>query len=203
MGEKFMCYQARCSLYGMKYLPVTVCIPLFIAGMVLASTLEVGDVAPGFEVYEGKSVPLNSSSLKGKVLIITYETKDVLDKNKKFKDRMLDYLSEDDTHSTVAIVPVINCFKYTWPFDKYCITKVQENARTLGMRLYDDRKGTMYDDFNIRDNESNVFIVDKKGVVSYRKAGRLNDAERNDAMKLIQKLSLRKQHSTLQRPTLQ
>jgi predicted transcriptional regulator len=60
------------------------------------------------------------------------------------------------------------------------------------MRLYDDRKGTMYDDFNIRDNESNVFIVDKKGVVTYRKAGRLNDTEIDDVMKLIQKLSLRK-----------
>jgi hypothetical protein len=80
-------------------------------------------------------------------------------------------------------------FKYTWPFDKYCIIKVQENARTLGVRLYDDRKGTMYSDFNIRDNESNVFIVDKKGVVSYRKAGRLNDAEIDDVMKLLQKLA--------------
>ena len=174
----------------MKYLPIAFCVPLFIAGIALASPLKVGDVSPGFEVYGEKSVPLNSSSLKEKVLIITYETKDVVDKNKKFKDRVLDCLSGDDTRSTVAIVPVINCFKYTWLFDKYCITKVQENARTLGMRLYDDRKGTMYNDFNIRDNESNVIIVDKKGVVSYRKAGRLNDTEINDVMKLIQKLSL-------------
>lgn len=176
----------------MKYLPIAFSVPLFIAGIALASPLKVGDIAPGFEVYGEKSVPLHSSSLKGKVLIITYETKDVVDKNKKFKDRVLNYLSGDDTRSTVAIVPVINCFKYTWPFDKYCITKVQENARTLGMRLYDDRKGTMYDDFTIRDNESNVFVVDKKGIVSYRKEGRLNDAEIDDVMKLLQKLSLKK-----------
>ena len=174
----------------MKYLPIAFSVPLFIAGIAFTSSLKVGDIAPGFEVYEGKSVPLNSSSLKGKVLIITYETKEVVDKNKKFKDRVLDYLSGDDRHSTVTIVPVINCFKYTWPFDKYCITKVQENARTLGMRLYDDRKGTMYDEFNIVDNESNVIIVDKKGIVSYRKAGRLNDTEIDDVMKLLQKLAI-------------
>jgi hypothetical protein len=59
---------------------VTVCLPLFIAGIALASPLKVGDVAPGFEVYGGKSVPLNSSSLKGKVLIIIYGENDVVDK---------------------------------------------------------------------------------------------------------------------------
>ena len=57
------------------------------------------------------------------------------------------------------------------------------------MRLYDDRKGTMYDDFNIRDNESNVFVVDKKGILSYCKAGKLNDKEIDQIMKLIQKLA--------------
>jgi len=173
----------------MKYLPIAFSVSFFLAGIAFTSPLKVGDIAPGFEVYGEKSVPLNSSSLKGKVLVITYETKDVVDKNKKFKDRVLDYLSGDDKRSTVTIVPVINCFKYTWPFDKYCITKVQENARMLGMRLYDDRKGTIYDDFNIKDNESNVIIVDKKGIVSYCKEGRLNDTEIDDALKLIQKLA--------------
>jgi hypothetical protein len=113
----------------------------------------------------------------------------VVDKNKKFKDRVLDYLSGNNKSSAVAIVPVINCFNYPWPFNKFCITKVQENGRTLGIRLYDDRSGRMYEDVGIRDNESNVFVVDKKGVISYCKAGILNDKEIDQIMKLIQKLA--------------
>jgi hypothetical protein len=108
----------------MNYIPFMVCVQLFLAGMVLASPLRVGDGVPAFEVYGGKSVPLNSWSLKGKVLIITYETKDVVDKNKKFKDRVLEYLSGNDKRSTVAIVPVINCFNPEFAVAICCSLKI-------------------------------------------------------------------------------
>jgi len=142
---------------------------------------------------QGHIVPhhfLNSSSLKGKVLIITYETKDVVDKNKAFKDRVLELYSTDDSKSqSVRIVPIINCFKYVWPFKKYCIKKTRENARSLGIRLYYDKSGKMYDDFGMKDDESNVFVVDKNGIVSYFKEGQLNDNEIVHVLKLIHELA--------------
>ena len=67
--------------------------------------------------------------------------------------------------------------------------KTQENARSLGIRLYYDKSGKMYDDFGMKNDESNVLIVDKNGMVSYFKEGQLNDNEIGKAMKLIHELA--------------
>ena len=113
----------------MKYLTVAICVQFTLAAMVFASSITIGDAAPEFEVYSIHSSPLHSSSLKGNVLVITYETKDVVNKNKAFKDNALELCFPDDSkNQPVRIVPIINCFKYIWPFKKYRIYKTQENA---------------------------------------------------------------------------
>ena len=190
MGKHIICCQTRLSLCVMKYLTVAICVQFVLAAMVFASSITIGDAAPNFEVYSTNTSPLHSSSLKGNVLVITYETKDVVDKNKAFKDKVLELYSTDDSMSqSVRIIPIINCFKYVWPFKKYCIKKTLENARSLGIRLYYDKSGKMYDDFGMKDDESNVFVVDKNGIVSYFKEGQLNDNEIDQVMKLIHKLA--------------
>ena len=174
----------------MKYLLFAICIHFALAAMIFASSLTIGGAAPEFEIYSTQSSPLHSSSLKGNVLVITYETKDVVNKNKAFKDKVLElYATDDSKGQTVQIVPIINCFKYKWPINKFCIKKTQDNARDLGIPIYYDKSGKMYDDFGMKDDESNVFVVDKNGMVSYFKEGRLNDNEIAHVMKLIRKLA--------------
>ena len=47
----------------------------------------------------------------------------------------------------------------------------------------------MHKDFGIKDDESNVFIVDKNGMVSYFKEGQLNDNEIGKVIKMIHELA--------------
>ena len=71
----------------------------------------------------------------------------------------------------------------------YCIKKTQANARDLGIPIYYDKHGNMYEDFGMKDDESNIIVVDKDGTVSYFKQGKLNDNEVGLVMKLIHELA--------------
>ena len=174
----------------MNSLLIAISIQFLFAAMLHASPITIGDAAPEFEVYSTHASSLHSSSLNGKVLVITYETKDVVDKNKAFKDKVLELYSTDTSkNQPVRIVPIINCFKYKWPINKYCFKKTQGSARDLGIPIYYDKNGNMYEDFGMKDDESNVFVVDKDGTVSYIKQGKLNDTEIGHVMKLIHELT--------------
>ena len=158
-------------------------------GIALPEPVTVGNKAPAFTVNSGEKGILSSITLSGKVMVVTYETKDVIDKNKKFKDRVLKFCKTNtDTNSQVVIVPVISCFQYAWPVKGYCAAQVQKNASALKMKLYDDRTGRMFEDFGMQDNESNVLIIDKKGAIRYFKTGRLDEDEIASAIALIKKL---------------
>ena len=70
----------------------------------------------------------------------------------------------------------------------YCISRVQKNARRLGMKLYDDRTGDMCAAFGMQANESNVLLIGPEGIVRYRKAGRLEKSEIDVIIELIRKM---------------
>lgn len=156
---------------------------------VSVEALEVGDAAPAFTVYAEGKEPLHSAALAGKVIILTYEAKDTVDKNKRFKDRVLeDFPREPDKVGSVTIVPVISCFEFIWPFSRFCINEVQRNASRLRLSLYDDRTGRLFKDYGMQENESNVVIIDQYGIIRYRHAGKIKNTDITGVIGLVHAL---------------
>ncbi len=148
-----------------------------------------GDPAPPFTVFAGKEKRLHSRDLFGRVIVITYETRETFEFNQEFKNAVLTFCSQNPAAAPVAVVPVANCAKYVWPIRRYCIARIQEYARKKAMNLYDDRTGEMFENYGMQDDASNILIVDKSGIIRYRRAGRLDGPEIDAAIELLHVLT--------------
>ena len=65
---------------------------------------------------------------------------------------------------------------------------VKENSKKEGITLYGDWDGKMFTDYGMKDNESNFVIIDKKGFIRSRAAGKIEDEEIKKIIDLLNKL---------------
>lgn len=138
----------------------------------------VGDRAPAWSVYAGERRISYPESYGGKVLVVTYESKDVVEKNRPFKNRIITFCASPINDSGVVVpFPVIDCSGYIGPIKSYCIKQVEKNSRTEKIQLYTDRDGLMRSAFSMQHHESTILIIDQQGIIRYRHAGRITDEE--------------------------
>lgn len=155
-----------------------------------AQPLAEGRKAAAFKVYYGDEAAMDSSSLAGRVLVVTYETKNAIEKNRPFKNAVLAWCaSSDNKGKAVVPVPVVNCFKYSWPVADICTGRVHDHSKKEGLQLYVDRDGKMFNAYGMQDSESNVVIIDKKGFIRFQRSGKIPDAEIPRALQLIRELA--------------
>ena len=152
-----------------------------------AKAIEVGESAPPFKVYAGEKETIQLSDFFGKVIILTYESKDMVDKNSKFKEIVTERFLRNKERD-FAIVPVISCFEFFWPLKRFCMTEVQRNAGRLRLRLYVDRTGDMFSDYSLKKKESNAVIIDKRGIIRYIHSGKIDEEDIPEVIGLAEKL---------------
>ncbi|MBN2107347.1 MAG: hypothetical protein JW832_07960 [Deltaproteobacteria bacterium] len=151
-----------------------------------AFALQPGDTLPPFTVQAEKS-SLSSKDIAGRVAVISYETKGTAEVNRPFKRAVLQRWRQSDS-SGPAIVPVINCFSFFGFARSICANRVAAAAKKENLIIYTDSDGRMFNDFKITDDQSNIIILDKKAVVRFVHAGRLDDAGVQAAVQLIERL---------------
>lgn len=162
-----------------KYLIFTLIFAvIFFASVNIARAIDVGATALPFDIASGENKPLTLDDVKGKVLVIFYETKGVVEKNRALKDELKKFFAaqNDDFKANVVTLPVIKCpggglFLSMWK------KALRENSAKEGLTIYGDWGGKMYTDYNFADNESNFIIIDKSGAVQYSAAGKINDTD--------------------------
>lgn len=159
-----------------------------------AEGLKVGTVAPFFKVKSGDDKILTLDMVRGKVIVIFYETKDVVEKNRKLKDKLNKFYSDqpDDVKEFIVRLPVINCSSAFWPFTRIWKSKLRENSKKESITIYGDWSGKMFSDYKMKDKESNVVIIDKKGIIRYIASGKVEDKEINKIKELLIKLGSEK-----------
>jgi predicted transcriptional regulator len=146
--------------------------------------------APFFCVRTADDQALNLDMVKGKVLTVWYETKEVVEKNKTLKNALKNFYREmpEDIKMRYTRVPVVKCFPVSWPIIKIVKYKLKENSKKEGITLYGDWDGKMFADYGMKDNESNFVIIDKKGLIRYRAAGKIEDEEIKNIIELLKNL---------------
>ena len=141
--------------------------------------LEVGTEAPFFRVKSADNQELTLTMLKGKIISLFYEAREVTEKNRMLKEALKNFFQEqpDPVQKQFARIPVVKCCEATWPITKIWRYKLNENSQKEGLTIYGDWDGKMLSDYGMKDKESNYVIIDKKGVVRYHASGKIGDEE--------------------------
>jgi predicted transcriptional regulator len=173
-----------------KFFRITLSFSLFLFFSFSSPALDTNTPAPFFQVKTGDDQEITSDMLKGKVFSLWYETKDVAEKNKPLKTALKSFyqIMPDDLKTGYARVPVVKCFPVSWPITKILKYKLKENSKIEGVTIYGDWDGKMFADYGMTDNESNLLLIDKKGFIRYRAAGKIEDEEIKKIIELLTKL---------------
>ncbi len=161
-------------------------LPVFQCSSPAASDL-IGAAAPYFRVQSGDNKELTLDMIKGKVAIIFYQNKDIVDANKRLKDelRTLYYKQTDALKDVLVRLPIIDCSDAVWPFRGIWKRRIKEYSKKEDVTIYCDWKGTMSSDYKMKADVSNVVIIDKGGRIRLFTSGEITDQEINSAKELL------------------
>jgi hypothetical protein len=157
----------------------------------LAYGLKLGAAAPSFRVVSGDGQVLTLKDIKGKATGIFYETTDIIEQNRQLKGALGRYYDAQPEAARKLMVrlPVINCSGVFLPLRGIYRSEFRKHSRIENITIYGDWSGAMFSDYNIEDGQSNVFLVDKKGIIRYYRAGKIEGAEIDKVVALFKKLA--------------
>ncbi len=133
----------------------------------------IGKEAPYFRVESGDGKFLDTKMLRGKVVVLFYESKDILPKSRPLKKALSAFYEEQkkEEQEMIMRVPVINCTGALWPLRGIWKSRLMENSKRVGMTVYGDWDGRMGTSFGMKGDDTNLVILDKKGLVRYFHTG--------------------------------
>jgi predicted transcriptional regulator len=151
----------------------------------------IGSAAPYFRVQSGDDKELNLDMIKGKVIAIFYETKDIVEKNKRIKDELnkLYYEQTGSVKDVLVRLPIIDCSDAVWPFLGIWKRRLKEHSKKEGITIYCDWKGKMSSDYKMKAGVSNIVIIDKSGRIRFFTSGEVKPEEINDVKELLKALA--------------
>jgi hypothetical protein len=157
----------------------------------LAYGLKTGAIAPFFKVSSGDGQVLTLEDIKGKATGIFYETTDVVKQNMQLKEELGKYYKTQPESARKLIVrlPVINCSGVFLPLRGIWRSEFRKHSALEGIAIYGDWTGRMFADYAIQSGVSNVFLVDKKGIIRYYASGRIQGKEIDKVVNLFKKLA--------------
>jgi len=150
-----------------------------------------GKRLPAFDVESGDGKPLASKDLAGRLAIITYETRYVIEKNRAAKaalGRVLKKRFAADSWRVVAIVDTSSANFFTRGVWR---RKLVENSKKERIAIYGDWDGKTAKALGVKRDESNLLIVDAAGVIRYFAYGRFDAKEMARQKTLLESLARR------------
>jgi peroxiredoxin len=151
------------------------------------TSLEVGKPAPPFVLESGDNHKLTLGMTRGKVVVLFYESRQVIKKNKQLKDELkrLYRIQPANIKRDIIRLVVIDCSEaslLTAPIWKY---KLVENSEKEGFKIYGDWNRRMFADYHMKGDESNFLIIDKNGIIRYAATGKIAPSQFDRIEKLL------------------
>ena len=144
-----------------------------------AAYLAYGKSAPPFSVKSGDDQNLTLNMVLGKVVVLFYETREVVDVNDNLKDELkaLYQLQSENIKKEIFRLVVIDCSQASWPTVFVWKNKLAEHSRLEGFTIYGDWDRKMLRDYGLKENDSNFLIIDKNGIIRYFGTGRISNGQ--------------------------
>ncbi len=148
-----------------------------------AQSLETGSPAPTFEVRDGEGRTMSMDMARDRIILLFYETKNVVEKNRALKTELGLYLRsrDDEARRRILILAVVDCSS-AWPFTGIWKSKLRENSAKERITIYGDWNGKMRDDYKMKKDDTNFIIIDNSGRISLLLYGEI-DKEQTDRIK--------------------
>jgi len=153
-----------------------------------AAKPDVDAPAPAFKVVSGDKQTLTLDELKGKVVVLFYEAKRAVEQNRNLKNVLNRFYERQpqDIKNDIARVGVIDCqgvlFRGAWE------SGLRGHSVKEGITVYGDWDGKMGEDYDFNTDESNVIVIDRKGMIRYRASGPLKDEDIDSIERLLEGL---------------
>jgi hypothetical protein len=158
---------------------------------VAVAYLTIGKPAPFFSVESGEDENLTLDMLRGKVIILFYEAREVIRKNGEFKDYLKSLYNgqPEAVKENVFRLVVINCSEASFVTKPIWRRKLMEGSMRQGMTVYGDWTGTMLKDYQMQDHDSNFLIIDGNGIIRYAAIGLIENGQFEKIKELLLNLA--------------
>lgn len=165
------------KFYNKHYLTLSLLVFLLIIipAFIFANDTLINKSAPDFKVISGEKAELSLDSIKNKVTVLFYEAKNAVEQNRKLKNSLNIFYKElpDSLKKDIIRVGVVDCqgvlFKGIWE------KALRDNSKKEGIDLYGDWDGSMRKTYSFSKYQSNIIIIDKRGIVRYYASGEIKD----------------------------
>jgi len=149
-----------------------------------------GKPAPDFQVESGDNQKLSLDMLRGRVVVLFYESRRVIKKNIELKNELKRLYREQPAsiQRDIFRLVVIDCSEAIFPTLPIWKSKLREHSRKEGFPIYGDWTGRMCGDYHLKPDESNFLIIDKQGVVRYSAAGKVDHSHFEKIIDLLHSL---------------
>ena len=151
--------------------------------------LGTSEPAPSFSLVSGDNKKLSLDTLRGKIIVLFYATRDkvnVNDELQHYLDTLYDAQPKNIQNQNFRLL-VVNTMEATslsvWK------EKLRETSAKLKITIYGDWSGGMFAAYRMRDNDSNFVIIDKKGIVRFAASGRIANSRFEAIKKLLLELA--------------
>jgi len=150
----------------------------------------VGKEMPGFSIASGKEETLTDRMVRGHVLVLFYESKETTEKNRELKKFLNAFYSSQsrEVQRIVFRLPVINCKSAVWPITGVWKSSLRKHTKKEGYTIYGDWDGRMAINYGFRQDDTNLMIIDKKGIIRFFKSGFIDQSQYNGIRKLLTEL---------------
>lgn len=149
--------------------------------------LVTGKPAPNFLVESGDNKKLSLDMVRGKVVVLFYESRHATKENSALKDELTRFYRSQPTgiKRDVFRLVVIDCSTSTWPTAPIWKSKLREHSGKEGFTIYGDWNRKMLADYHMKPEKSNFLIIDKQGIIRFVANGSVNPGQFDPIKELL------------------
>jgi peroxiredoxin len=153
--------------------------------------LNSGKPAPNFLVKSGDSRKLSLDMVRGRVVVLFYESRHVIKKNIELKNELKrSYQAQPlEIQRDILRLVVIDCSEAIWATLPIWKRQLMANSRKEGFTIYGDWDRTMFKDYHMKAEDSNFFIIDKQGLIRYAAVGKIDPSQFGRIKEILQTLA--------------
>jgi len=160
---------------------------IFLASSLMA--VDIGKVPPqvtisGKDGGKTDGTPWSSSMLKGKVYIVFYVDPDKKRLNQELTKKLKEKHFDRSRYGSVAIINL----KATWMPNALLEAILKKKQKEFPDTLYvKDKNKVLVKKWDLADDNSDVLLFDKNGVLIYKQFGKLSKSQIEEVISLIEK----------------
>lgn len=129
------------------------------------------------------------SETRTRVMVVFYEDREHIPDNEETKGLLGRFIADNHLETRLAMLPIANADGYHYaPVDSLVRSGLAEGSRRIGMDIWVDWERHMYAaPISCIGGASNVLVLDRAGVIQYRHAGVMAEADRTELFRAVRR----------------